>query len=888
MLTIQDILHKAEELTLEVQENSITPPRVGELIYALAELIQQGAASGNFIGASKLKDLEDVMLLGEQDNDILQLMGSKWKNTNLDLVKLQSMSGYFKLDDDGNLFTTYNLYSTKGVSAYGIGSTGGGGGGSTVAWGAESAGSVPLTVDGISKTLSLASHTHSGYLTSESDPTVPSWVKEITTSDITNWNAYGSQVHSHTNKSILDATTASFLTADRNKLDGIAAGAEVNVQSDWNATSGDAFILNKPTTLAGYGILSTDTLFNNKYEPKNSNIQTHISATNNPHNVTKTQIGLGNVLNVDSYSKSESDSLLNLKLNKSIFDDLFEKVEISTGVWAIKAKYHFYGVGEVSAYGFGETGGGTGGALSDLSDVIIPNRTTGDLLVYNGTHWVNQPQSSIIPNLTGYATESWSNNRFALKSHSHIIGDVTGLQSALDGKFNNPNGNTSQYIRGDGSIVNFPSIPQGTITSVALTTPTGLTVTGSPITTSGTLVLGLQSGYSIPTTAKQNNWDIAYTHSQSEHQAIINGTGFVKANGKTLSYDNNSYSLSSHNHSGIYEPVFTKNAAFNKNFGTTAGTVAEGNHTHVKANITDFPTSMPASDVYAWAKASTKPSYVASEIGGLGTNYRWLTDAYISTWNSKANGTHTHLKSDITDFAHTHNLSDIGITGLTTNYLTKFNGSTFVNSQIYDNGTNVGIRTNTPTVALDVNGTGKFKDDILMTFNEWSYNGWPYPTDKNSLNKFLKLFDIDTAGNLVVKTNLYSTGEVSAYKSGTGISGLTLMADMNANGKNIVNALSISGAKVWGEAAFIGVVNDYIGLHEDINGNVIAAYYDYNETYIFAGGALLVDNANGTVCDSGFKFGNWTFKQDTSGRLGIFNNNVQKAYIDTAGNYVKI
>ena len=31
------------------------------------------------------------------------------------------------------------------------------------------------------------------------------------------------------------------------KLNGIAAGAEVNVQSDWNATSGDAMILNKPT-----------------------------------------------------------------------------------------------------------------------------------------------------------------------------------------------------------------------------------------------------------------------------------------------------------------------------------------------------------------------------------------------------------------------------------------------------------------------------------------------------------------------------------------------------------------------------------------------------------------------------------------------------------------
>ena len=34
---------------------------------------------------------------------------------------------------------------------------------------------------------------------------------------------------------------------DKAKLDGVSTGAEVNVQSDWDATSGDALILNKPT-----------------------------------------------------------------------------------------------------------------------------------------------------------------------------------------------------------------------------------------------------------------------------------------------------------------------------------------------------------------------------------------------------------------------------------------------------------------------------------------------------------------------------------------------------------------------------------------------------------------------------------------------------------------
>ena len=53
-------------------------------------------------------------------------------------------------------------------------------------------------------------------------------------------------------------------------------------------------------------------------------------------------------------------------------------------------------------------------------------------------------------------------------------------------------------------------------------------------------------------------------------------------------------------------------------------------HTHTKSQITDFPSSLPASDVSAWAKASTKPTYTASEVGAAPTS-------------------HTHTKSQITD-----------------------------------------------------------------------------------------------------------------------------------------------------------------------------------------------------------------------------------------------
>lgn len=54
----------------------------------------------------------------------------------------------------------------------------------------------------------------------------------------------GNHAHSDATQSV-----AGFLSAsDKTKIDGIASGAEVNVQSDWTATTGDAAILNKPST----------------------------------------------------------------------------------------------------------------------------------------------------------------------------------------------------------------------------------------------------------------------------------------------------------------------------------------------------------------------------------------------------------------------------------------------------------------------------------------------------------------------------------------------------------------------------------------------------------------------------------------------------------------
>lgn len=102
------------------------------------------------------------------------------------------------------------------------------------------------------------------------------------------------------------------------------------------------------------------------------------------------------------------------------------------------------------------------------------------------------------------------------------LSDQTDLQNALNAKFDDPTGTTSQYLRGDGSLATFPSIPGGTVTSVNMSVPTGLTISGNPIISSGTLAVGLASGYSIPTTASQATWNTAYN--DSIVSAAVTGT----------------------------------------------------------------------------------------------------------------------------------------------------------------------------------------------------------------------------------------------------------------------------------------------------------------------------------------------------------------------------
>jgi len=85
---------------------------------------------------------------------------------------------------------------------------------------------------------------------------------------------------------------------------------------------------------------------------------------------------------------------------------------------------NFYSTGENSAYGVGSgTGGGSGvSALSALN-----------VLIYNGTHWENKPQSALVPDLTPYAQKTYVDSAIAdlVASSPAALDTLNELAAAL-------------------------------------------------------------------------------------------------------------------------------------------------------------------------------------------------------------------------------------------------------------------------------------------------------------------------------------------------------------------------------------------------------------------------------------------------------------------------
>lgn len=169
---------------------------------------------------------------------------------------------------------------------------------------------------------------------------------------------------------------------------------------------------------------------------------------------------------------------------------------------AIKIDGNLYATGGITAYGAGtstSTGGGLNGSVKSYADAL---KLTSESLSEVASAYSIKALSSRIDNIStelGGLSLSWNNitgkpSTFAPSAHTHKWADITDRITKV-----------SQLTNDSGYTKN-----TGTVTSVSLTLPAGLTCATKTITTSGTFAISLASGYSIPTTAKQTAWDSAY------------------------------------------------------------------------------------------------------------------------------------------------------------------------------------------------------------------------------------------------------------------------------------------------------------------------------------------------------------------------------------------
>ena len=220
---------------------------------------------------------------------------------------------------------------------------------------------------------------------------------------------------------------------------------------------------------------------------------------------------------------------------------------------AIKVDGNLYATGGITAYGAASSGAGGGGlnaSVISYARIIEGSYTDADLTSIPNAYAVKALSSRIdnIATELGGLNLSWNNitgkpSTFAPSAHTHKWSEITDRITKVSQLTNDAGyltahqSLTSYYTKTEIDAKGYTT-NKGTVTSVALTLPTGLACATKTITTSGTFAISLASGYSIPTTTKQTAWDGAvsakHTHS---NKSVLDGISSVKVTHWDSAYD---------------------------------------------------------------------------------------------------------------------------------------------------------------------------------------------------------------------------------------------------------------------------------------------------------------------------------------------------------------
>lgn len=250
-------------------------------------------------------------------------------------------------------------------------------------------------------------------------------------------------------------------------------------------------------------------------------------------------------------------------------------------------------------------------ALSALTDVNITSAIGGQILSFNGSKWINSNISNL---LSGYVQES-------------LIGAANGIAS-LDAGGKVPASQLPSYVDDVlefSGVVNFPVA--GESGKIYIDTLTNIQYRWSGtqyVEISSSLALGETASSAYPGNKGKANADAikalqgtvsTLSSSLSNYLPLSSGTltGNLLIQQKNIAWKTELFNSSVADSGGItiYGTDGNMSSLRLKHKGAMTWRDYEVYH---KGNL---PSSFPASDVYAWAKAPTKPIYTASEVGAI-------------------------------------------------------------------------------------------------------------------------------------------------------------------------------------------------------------------------------------------------------------------------------